>query len=85
MLAAGKSVMVLSVGNLTVGGTGKTPVVEKLAREKLQMRSATPAITSYATYSAGTVVSAGGVLFTSAPEVIATAGAAMSTLMLWLA
>ncbi len=26
-------VMVLSVGNLTVGGTGKTPVVEKLARE----------------------------------------------------
>ena len=26
-------VMVVSVGNLTVGGTGKTPVVEKLARE----------------------------------------------------
>ena len=26
-------VMVLSVGNLTVGGTGKTPVVERLARE----------------------------------------------------
>jgi tetraacyldisaccharide 4'-kinase len=26
-------VMVLSVGNLTVGGTGKTPVVEKLARQ----------------------------------------------------
>ena len=25
-------VMVISVGNLTVGGTGKTPVVEKLAR-----------------------------------------------------
>ncbi len=26
-------VMVVSVGNLTVGGTGKTPVVERLARE----------------------------------------------------
>jgi tetraacyldisaccharide 4'-kinase len=26
-------VMIVSVGNLTVGGTGKTPVVEKLARE----------------------------------------------------
>jgi tetraacyldisaccharide 4'-kinase len=26
-------VMVVSVGNLTVGGTGKTPVVEKLARQ----------------------------------------------------
>jgi tetraacyldisaccharide 4'-kinase len=24
---------VVSIGNLTVGGTGKTPVVEKLARE----------------------------------------------------
>ena len=26
-------VMVISIGNLTVGGTGKTPVVERLARE----------------------------------------------------
>ena len=26
-------VMIISVGNLTVGGTGKTPVVERLARE----------------------------------------------------
>src|ERR1017187_3428642 len=26
-------VQVIAIGNLTVGGTGKTPVVEKLARE----------------------------------------------------
>ncbi len=37
-----------------------TPLrVEKLAREKLQMRSATPAITSYATYSEPAAANAG--------------------------
>lgn len=35
--------MVVSVGNLTVGGTGKTPVVEKLSRE-LQQRGREVAI-----------------------------------------
>lgn len=38
-------VMVVSVGNLTVGGTGKTPVVERLARE-LQDGGRTVAILS---------------------------------------
>jgi len=34
---------------------------EKLAREKLQMRSATPAITSYATYSEPAAPDTGGI------------------------
>ena len=39
-----------------------TPLrVEKLAREKLQMRSVTPAITSYATYSAPAAPDTGGI------------------------
>jgi tetraacyldisaccharide 4'-kinase len=38
-------VQVIAVGNLTVGGTGKTPVVEKLARE-LQLQGRTVAILS---------------------------------------
>ncbi|MCF7764046.1 MAG: tetraacyldisaccharide 4'-kinase [Verrucomicrobia bacterium] len=38
-------VQVIAVGNLTVGGTGKTPVVEKLARE-LQEQGRTVAILS---------------------------------------
>lgn len=38
-------VQVIAVGNLTVGGTGKTPVVEKLARE-LQAQGRTVAILS---------------------------------------
>ncbi|MBI5384646.1 MAG: tetraacyldisaccharide 4'-kinase [Verrucomicrobia bacterium] len=38
-------VQVIAVGNLTVGGTGKTPVVEKLARE-LQDQGRTVAILS---------------------------------------
>ncbi len=39
-----------------------TPLrVEKLAREKLEMRSATPAITSYATYTEPTAPDTGGV------------------------
>lgn len=38
-------VQVIAVGNLTVGGTGKTPVVEKLARE-LQSQGRTVAILS---------------------------------------
>ena len=38
-------VQVIAVGNLTVGGTGKTPVVEKLARE-LQQEGRTVAILS---------------------------------------
>jgi cell division protein FtsL len=39
-----------------------TPLrVEKLAREKLQMRSATPAITSYATYSEPAAPDTGGI------------------------
>lgn len=39
-----------------------TPLrVEKLAREKLQMRSATPAITSYATYAEPVGPDTGGV------------------------
>ncbi len=38
-------VMVVSVGNLTVGGTGKTPVVERIARE-LQDRGRRVAILS---------------------------------------
>lgn len=37
--------MVVSIGNLTVGGTGKTPVVERLARE-LQSRGRKVAILS---------------------------------------
>jgi len=36
-------VQVIAVGNLTVGGTGKTPVVEKFARE-LQSQGRTVAI-----------------------------------------
>ena len=36
---------VISVGNLTVGGTGKTPVVDLLSRE-LQSRKIKPAILS---------------------------------------
>jgi cell division protein FtsL len=39
-----------------------TPLrVEKLAREKLQMRSATPAITSYATYAEPAEPDTGGI------------------------
>ena len=39
-----------------------TPLrVEKLAREKLQMRSVTPAITSYATYSEPAAPDTGGI------------------------
>src|ERR1041384_7164900 len=38
-------VQVIAVGNLTVGGTGKTPVVEKFARE-LQNEGRTVAILS---------------------------------------
>ena len=39
------NVPVISVGNLTVGGTGKTPVVDLLTRE-LQRRKIKPAILS---------------------------------------
>src|SRR5258707_12531367 len=38
-------VQVIAIGNLTVGGTGKTPVVEKFARE-LQEQGRTVAILS---------------------------------------
>src|SRR5438094_6140267 len=38
-------VQVIAIGNLTVGGTGKTPVVEKFARE-LQRQGRTVAILS---------------------------------------
>src|SRR6266567_3101088 len=38
-------VQVIAIGNLTVGGTGKTPVVEKFARE-LQNKGRTVAILS---------------------------------------
>src|SRR5712672_1727592 len=38
-------VQVIAIGNLTVGGTGKTPVVEKFARE-LQNQGRTVAILS---------------------------------------
>src|SRR5512141_1973742 len=38
-------VQVIAIGNLTVGGTGKTPVVEKFARE-LQSQGRTVAILS---------------------------------------
>src|ERR1043166_4547379 len=38
-------VQVIAIGNLTVGGTGKTPVVEKFARE-LQSQGRTEAILS---------------------------------------
>src|SRR5687767_1596907 len=38
-------VQVIAIGNLTVGGTGKTPVVEKFARE-LQQQGRTVAILS---------------------------------------
>src|SRR5260221_11812190 len=40
-------VQVIAIGNLTVGGTGKTPVVEKFARE-LQNKGRTGAILSRA-------------------------------------
>ena len=33
-------VQVIAIGNLTVGGTGKTPVVEKFARELQRRRAA---------------------------------------------
>ncbi len=41
--------------------------VEKIAREKLQMRQATPAITTYVTYSGATTAQAAAPAFPEAP------------------
>ncbi len=38
--------MVVSIGNITVGGTGKTPVVERFARELMARGQATRSIGS---------------------------------------